>query len=193
LQDYFWSERWLDYRPGAQTARNVPCAFPKGLSTKPLIASDGSYKDDHASFAVVTQNLQFSSTLPGRQTIQRAELFGIFSALWVTNPKSSVTVVTDSYSAKSIIGSTWSQRAMPRQFSNPANKSILSHIQELMQERHIAGSSTSLTWSPSHSGSLSLPEMILNDKADKLAGKARKENHLKQVFECNKYLERFLF
>jgi ribonuclease HI len=144
----------------------------------PLIASDGSFKDDLASFAVKSDSHCFTSTLPGMQTIQRAELFGILAAIWVTDPLTSVTIVTDSYSSKFVIDSLWNQRLMPRRYACPANGSIVSCILQMLEERQRSGSETPICWIPSHTtGNDDKLEYLLNAAADRLATEARIQAH----------------
>jgi hypothetical protein len=158
-----------------------------------LIASDGSFKNNVASLAVTSETHSFVSTLPGAQTIQRADLFGILSALWVTDPSVSTTIVTDSYSSKSIIEYLWSQRNMACQYSSPANKSILMSILDLLQERDLAGALTHIMWVCSHTGDASSSELQLNDKADMLAVEARRQLAPCQLSECKKHIDNFFF
>jgi hypothetical protein len=170
LENYLWTNKLNDFK--LAVSDNI-CAFSKGISSCPIVASDGSFKDSLASFAVKTEVHAFSSTLPGMQTIQRAELFGILAAIWVTNVNTPVTIVTDSYSSKSVFDSLWSQRLMPRKFACPANRSFLMSIIHLLEERELAGSSTSISWIPSHtSGNDDTVEYLLNAAADRLATKA---------------------
>jgi hypothetical protein len=147
LVNYLCTNKWEDFK-----FRNTPniCAFPKGISTCVVIASDGSYKDNLASFAVKCQSHSFLSTLPGMQSIQRAELFGLLAAIWITDLSTPLIIVTDSYSSKSVIDHLWNQRLMPRQCAFPANRSILLSIIQLLEERERSGSSTRICWICSH-------------------------------------------
>jgi ribonuclease HI len=184
LENYLWTNRWGDFK---RPLSDRVCSFPKGVSFSSLIASDGSFKDNLASFAVKCNSHSFTSTLPGMQTIQRAELFGILAAIWVTDPLTSVTLVTDSYSSKSVIDSLWNQRLMPRRYACPANDSILSCILQLLEERERFGNETLISWIPSHStGNDDKLEYLLNAAADRLATEA----HPIQVSECLRYMDR---
>lgn len=191
LEDWVWKSSWQDFK--SLPTRSV-CFFPKGVSDCSTIASDGSFKDDVAAFGVKCNSHAFSSTLPGLQTIQRAELFGILAAIYVTSVHKSVTVVTDSYSSKSIIDTIWSQQSMPRQHCSPANRSILLQIMGLLKERTSFGCTTEFLWIPSHTeGNEDKLEYLLNAAADRLANQARQAAHPPHVSECMDYVERFHF
>jgi ribonuclease HI len=193
LKAFLETDAFLEWKPLSTSA--LPCVLPQGCSSDANIACDGSFDPDShiAALGICSQSgASWKSRIPGLQTIQRAELFGLLGALWVTKPEVSVTVFTDCLAVQSVVTNLFARRHMTKGFVNLANKSIIYQIVDLLDKRAACGLSTQVTWINAYTGLQTTIGYTLNDRADQLANEARGIESV-DFTECMKFVDRFFF
>ena len=152
-------------------------------------ATDGSFKDGQAGYGIfsATQNKNLASTLPGKQSIDRAEAFAVLADLLTTPAQTTQhEIVIDSQSTiDAIYAFMQDGERDQRMYRTLANYSVVKAIGIEIQNIHARGGSVTLTKVKSHTGAQDT-NSIMNEHADHLAeqGRIRGANSTEILGEC---------
>ena len=149
-----------------QAAVVPPNSVPLLLGTDGSVILDEGSKSRRASFAVVspTETLA-ASRIPGLQTINRAELFGILTALRLAPPNAPLTVVSDSRTSLDSILRLLPLESLFLHRLHFENDSLVRACARAIAAR---GAPTHLQWVPSHTNAKDTLSS-LNEAADAAA------------------------
>ena len=152
-------------------------------------ATDGSFKDGTAGLGVFAINKRISSGIPGKQSIDRAEAFGVLADVLTSGGWGHKEILIDSQSTIQSIDALVGGWGLsdPRVRKKMANYSIIKSISDWITENAVHGFPTILTKVKSHTGCTD-ENSLMNEGADTEAEVGRMNagdlNYMLVLNEC---------